>query len=91
MIVGAGIVPLLVQLLSNKLPSRLQLLSKTSNLMDVTLYGYGNAFQSFCNHRGVETLIARIEHEVDIDIEEGKGTLEDPGMYTSHGAHLPYC
>jgi E3 ubiquitin-protein ligase HUWE1 len=61
MIVGAGIVPLLVQLLTIRVPSRLQIISKMSNLMDVTLYGYGNAFQSFCNHHGVDTLVSRIE------------------------------
>lgn len=32
-----------------------------TTLIDVTLYGYGNAFQSFCTNRGVDVLLQRIE------------------------------
>jgi hypothetical protein len=32
-----------------------------TTLIDVTLYGYGNAFVSFCNHRGVDAILQRIE------------------------------
>ena len=30
-------------------------------LIDVTLYGYGNAFVGFCNSRGVDAILQRIE------------------------------
>jgi E3 ubiquitin-protein ligase HUWE1 len=61
MVVGAGLVPLLVQVIDIRLPSRLYALSKTMQLLDNVLYGYTNAFQLFCNARGVEVLVGRIE------------------------------
>ncbi|KAI1785481.1 hypothetical protein LXA43DRAFT_1115856 [Ganoderma leucocontextum] len=70
MIVGAGLVPILIQAIENRLPNRLYLVSKTMQLLDNVLYGYTNAFTLFCNARGVEILVDRIEHEVTFDIEE---------------------
>lgn len=61
MIVGAGLVPLLVQVIGNKLPDRLPVVSKTMQLVDNVLYSFTNAFQLFCTGRGVETLVDRIE------------------------------
>ncbi|KAI0829944.1 hypothetical protein BC628DRAFT_1314795 [Trametes gibbosa] len=70
MIVGAGLVPVLIQAIENRLPNRLYLVSKTMQLLDNVLYGYTNAFQLFCNARGVEILVDRIEYEVNLGIEE---------------------
>lgn len=42
----------------------IQVISKITTLIDVSLYGYGNAFQSFCTHRGVDALLQRIEVRV---------------------------
>ncbi|KAG5651874.1 hypothetical protein H0H81_007094 [Sphagnurus paluster] len=70
MIVGAGLIPLLIQAIDNKLPNRLPVLSKTMQLVDNILYGFINAFNIFCASRGVETLVNRIEHEVDLNIQE---------------------
>jgi len=61
MIVGAGIVPLLVQIIENKQPSRLSVVSKTMSLLDGVLFGFSNSFNIFCNARGVEALVDRIE------------------------------
>ncbi|KAH8107868.1 hypothetical protein BXZ70DRAFT_1014411, partial [Cristinia sonorae] len=72
MVVGAGLVPLLIQIIENKLPNRLYVLSKAMQLLDNVLYGYTNAFQLFCNVHGIEALVDRIEHEVDLDLEEHK-------------------
>ncbi|RPD73800.1 hypothetical protein L226DRAFT_488466 [Lentinus tigrinus ALCF2SS1-7] len=73
MIVGAGLVPVLIQAIENRLPNRLYLVSKTMQLLDNVLYGYTNAFTLFCNARGVEILVDRIEYEVNLDIEEHGG------------------
>ncbi|KAF8320698.1 hypothetical protein DL93DRAFT_2163683 [Clavulina sp. PMI_390] len=85
-LVGAGIVPLLIQLLQIQHPSRIQILVKVPNLIDVMLYGYGNGFQGFVANRGVEVLLSRIEHEVNFDIEESH--LEDPLECSLYG-YLP--
>ncbi|KAF8658329.1 hypothetical protein AX16_002096 [Volvariella volvacea WC 439] len=77
MIVGAGLIPLLIQVIENKLPGRLQLVSKAMQLVDNVLYSFSNAFNLFCNSRGVETLVERIEHEIDYDIQE-YGTIIKP-------------
>lgn len=61
MIVGAGLVPLLVQVIENKLAQRLQMVSKAMQLVDNVLYGYANAFQLFSNARGVDVLVERIQ------------------------------
>lgn len=61
MVVGAGLIPLLIQIIENRLPHRLPVVSKTMQLVDNVLYSFGNAFQLFCNNRGVEVLVDRIE------------------------------
>lgn len=61
MVVGAGLVPLLVQVIENRLPQRLYVVSKTMQLVDNVLYGYSNAFQLFCNIHGVDALVDRIQ------------------------------
>ena len=61
MIVGAGLIPVLIQAIENRLPNRLYLVSKTMQLLDNVLYGYTNAFTLFCNARGVDILVDRIE------------------------------
>jgi len=61
MIVGAGLIPLLIQIIENQLPQRLAVVSKTMQLVDNVLYSFGNAFQLFCNNRGVEVIVDRIE------------------------------
>lgn len=61
MVVSAGLIPLLIQVIEVRLPSRLYAISKTMQLLDNVLYGYTNAFQLFCNGRGVEVLVERIQ------------------------------
>ncbi|KAF9012343.1 hypothetical protein BDQ17DRAFT_1232733 [Cyathus striatus] len=70
MVVGAGLVPLLIQLIDNKLRARLPVISKTMQLVDNVLYSFTNAFNLFCSARGVEVLVGRIEYEIDLDIGE---------------------
>ncbi|TFK44714.1 hypothetical protein BDQ12DRAFT_730740 [Crucibulum laeve] len=70
MVVGAGLIPLLIQLIDNKSPSRLPVVSKTMQLVDNVLYSFTNAFNLFCTARGVDMLVERIEHEIDFDIKE---------------------
>lgn len=60
MVVGAGLIPLLIQLLENRLPHRLPVLSKAMQLVDNILYSFTNAFTLFCSSRGVDTLVDRI-------------------------------
>lgn len=61
MLVSAGLVPLLVQIMENRLAQRLPMVSKAMQLVDNILYAFSNAFQVFSNSRGVEVLVARIQ------------------------------
>jgi E3 ubiquitin-protein ligase HUWE1 len=61
MVVGAGLIPLLIQLMENRLPLRLGVVSKTMQLVDNVLYSFANAFSLFCSSRGVDALVERIE------------------------------
>ncbi|KAL5523755.1 hypothetical protein ACEPAG_7928 [Sanghuangporus baumii] len=70
MVVGAGLVPVLIQIIAITHEQRLPIVSKSMQLVDNVLYGFMNAFTVFCNSRGVETLTERIRFEVDLAIEE---------------------
>jgi E3 ubiquitin-protein ligase HUWE1 len=61
MIVGAGLIPLLIQFVENRLPNRLPIISKTLQLVDSVLYSFQNGFTLFCAARGVNVLVDRIE------------------------------
>ncbi|KAK7053298.1 E3 ubiquitin-protein ligase tom1 [Paramarasmius palmivorus] len=85
MVVGAGIIPLLIQIIENRLPNRLPVVSKTMQLVDNVLYSFQNAFNLFCTSRGVEALVDRIEYEVDLDIKEHGDQHRSREIYGSHG------
>jgi E3 ubiquitin-protein ligase HUWE1 len=61
MVVGAGLIPLLIQLVENRLPNRLPVVSKTLQLIDSVLYSFQNGFSLFVTARGVAVLVDRIE------------------------------
>lgn len=66
MVVGAGLVPLLIQVIGINQPHRLPIVSKTMQLVDNVLYTFVNAFTIFCNSRGVDALTERIRVCLDI-------------------------
>ncbi|WFD00052.1 HECT-type E3 ubiquitin transferase [Malassezia yamatoensis] len=67
MIVGAGLVPRLLEL--SKLPSNVYLVqrtvSRTIGLLDSVMYAYPPAFQQFVDANGVETVVNRVAAEVE--------------------------
>ncbi|KAL6310318.1 hypothetical protein BKA93DRAFT_924556 [Sparassis latifolia] len=85
MVVGAGLVPLLIQVIENRLPSRLYVVSKIMQLLDNVLYGFNNSFQLFCNARGVEILVDRIECEVDLNLSQFEGEEQTGEVVVSYG------
>lgn len=85
MVVGAGLIPLLVQIIENRLAQRLQMVSKAMQLVDNVVYGYSNAFQLFSNARGVTALVDRIQHEVDFDITMYRNEAPSQGIFGSYG------
>jgi E3 ubiquitin-protein ligase HUWE1 len=61
LVISAGLIPLLIQITENKLPSRMSTVSKTMTLIDNILYGYPNSFQVFVASRGVDAMVNRIK------------------------------
>ncbi|KAI0958508.1 hypothetical protein AcV7_004312 [Taiwanofungus camphoratus] len=85
MVVGAGLVPLLIQVIENRLPNRLYVVSKTMQLVDNVLYGFNNAFQLFCNGHGVDILVDRIEYEVELDLAQCATEQQPHEVVVSYG------
>ncbi|KAF9029021.1 hypothetical protein BDZ89DRAFT_1101623 [Hymenopellis radicata] len=84
MVVGAGLIPLLIQILENRHPDRLPVLSKTMQLVDNVLYSFTNAFNLFCTSRGVDVLVERIEFEINHNIREHGDQQKSREIYGSH-------
>jgi len=63
LVVGAGLIHPLIQIVSITLPERVSFVSKTMSIVDYVLYAYPNAFTmfKFCNGHGVDVLTERIK------------------------------
>ncbi|CEH14319.1 E3 ubiquitin-protein ligase/Putative upstream regulatory element binding protein [Ceraceosorus bombacis] len=90
MVVSAGLLPLLIKLVE-KTSTRAYMLQRTVTravgLIDSVLYAYQPSFGLFCAARGLDVFVARIESEVEEDVEdyaEGK-----PPQDKSTGADHP--
>ncbi|KAF9195150.1 hypothetical protein BGZ51_004577 [Haplosporangium sp. Z 767] len=68
MVISAGIVPVLLQLLTNKHTAQLKNVTKSVTILDSLVYGFGSAFTSFCTSGGLSHLVTRIKEEVDFSL-----------------------
>ncbi|GBC34534.2 DUF913-domain-containing protein [Rhizophagus irregularis DAOM 181602=DAOM 197198] len=69
MVISAGIVPTLLQLLHNKNPQQSKNITKAVGVLDSLVYGFTPSFTSFCNANGVRILVQRIKEEVDYGVQ----------------------
>ncbi|KAF9976767.1 hypothetical protein BGZ73_007902 [Actinomortierella ambigua] len=65
MVISAGIIPVLLQLLSNKHASQLKNVAKSISIQDSLIYGFATAFTSFISSGGLNLVVQRIKDEVD--------------------------
>lgn len=65
MLVGAGIIPVIIELVKVEHPARGGYVARAMGLIDNMMYTSNNAFNIFCNASGLETLNHRITVEVD--------------------------
>ncbi|GAC95365.1 ubiquitin-protein ligase [Pseudozyma hubeiensis SY62] len=87
-IVGAGLVPLLVELVNIDSPDRYMVqrtVSRALGLIDSLSYAVPQAFDLFCNARGLDVLVDRIKAEVDRDIHDGAADRMGDGVYGEPG------
>lgn len=98
-VVGAGLVQLLVELIDKARPDTYivqRSIARSLGLLDSVIYAYLPAFDLFCQARGLDVFVRRIEEQVDYDIqsthfEEGQtdGNRDAPyGRLTFGRAHL---
>ncbi|KAJ9475492.1 HECT-type E3 ubiquitin transferase [Pseudozyma hubeiensis] len=92
-IVGAGLVPLLVELVNIDSPDRYMVqrtVSRALGLIDSLTYAVPQAFDHFCNARGLDVLVDRIKAEVDRDIQDGAADRMGDSVYGEPGPDNMY-
>ncbi|KAI9270590.1 hypothetical protein BDA99DRAFT_478483 [Phascolomyces articulosus] len=94
MLISAGVIPILVQILGNQQCIFTKFVSKVVGLLDAIVNAYTTSFSAFCNAGGLDTLLARIKIETEqcIQFAQSNDTM-DTGQTTVHvapGALAPY-
>ncbi|CBQ69976.1 related to E3 ubiquitin protein ligase TOM1 [Sporisorium reilianum SRZ2] len=87
-IVGAGLIPLLVDLVNIPNPDRYMVqrtVSRAIGLVDSLTYAVPQAFDLFCNARGLDVVVDRIKAEVDRDIEDGSADRMSDSVFGEPG------
>lgn len=87
-IVGAGLVPLLVELVDIRSPDRYMVqrtISRALGLIDSLTYAVPQAFDLFCNARGLDVLVDRIKAEVNRDIDDGAADRMSDSVFGEPG------
>ncbi|KAF9958077.1 hypothetical protein BGZ70_009313 [Mortierella alpina] len=88
MVISAGLVPVLLQLLTNKHASQLKNVTKGISILDSLIYGFGAAFTSFCTSDGLNLLVARMKEEVDCSLklveDFGSSAMSDTASTSSN-------
>ncbi|KAK4052443.1 E3 ubiquitin-protein ligase tom1 [Microbotryomycetes sp. JL201] len=74
MIVGAGIVSMLVDLVKNSRRDRVSTVTKAVVFLDSLMYGYQTAFTLFISSGGLNVFVDRVKEEIDLATEKFKGS-----------------
>jgi E3 ubiquitin-protein ligase HUWE1 len=61
MLMSAGVIPTLVQIVGNQQYTRLKNIAKVVGLLDTLVNSFPASFSSFCNVGGLDTLLNRIK------------------------------
>lgn len=76
LLVGAGLLPILLQMLDTKGPRRNQIIPRTAGLIDSAVFSHQQALQALTSADGVNVIVGRIKAEVQNVLEHpaGQGT-----------------
>lgn len=80
LVVGAGLVQLLVQLIDRAKPETYivqRSMTRALGLMDSVIYAYLPAFNLFCQALGLEVFVRRIEEEVERSIQANADEMQE--------------
>ncbi|KAG2231174.1 hypothetical protein INT48_002955 [Thamnidium elegans] len=65
MLMSAGVIPTLVQIVGNHHYTQLKSIAKVVGLIDTIVNSFATSFSAFCNANGLDTLLNRIKMEVE--------------------------
>lgn len=65
MLMSAGVIPTLVQIVGNHQYTQLKNIAKVVGLIDTIVNSFATSFSAFCNANGLDTLLNRIKIEVE--------------------------
>ncbi|EIE81892.1 hypothetical protein RO3G_06597 [Rhizopus delemar RA 99-880] len=65
MLMSAGIIPILIQIIGNNQYNQLKNIAKIATLLDTIVNSFNTSFAAFCNADGLNTLLERIKREVE--------------------------
>ncbi|TPX56315.1 hypothetical protein SpCBS45565_g08434 [Spizellomyces sp. 'palustris'] len=68
MIISAGVLPVLIQLMGNMRSAQLKSITRCIVLLDSLVFGFSASFAAFTAASGLDVLVARIKDEVDLCI-----------------------
>ncbi|KAI9321546.1 hypothetical protein BX666DRAFT_2072991 [Dichotomocladium elegans] len=81
MLMSAGIIPMLVQILGNEQCIQAKYMSRIVSLLDTVVNAFTTSFSAFCNAGGLDTLLARIKESVG---SKTVGVQAAPGALAPH-------
>jgi E3 ubiquitin-protein ligase HUWE1 len=80
LLVSAGLIPILVDLVNLRTKKAFRLIPKALSLLDQLLYTVQNAFQTFATAKGLEAVVDLASHETQKgleEVEQGKGIPDE--------------
>ncbi|ORY95778.1 hypothetical protein BCR43DRAFT_557706 [Syncephalastrum racemosum] len=89
MLMSAGIIPTLVNILGNQQCIQTKYVSKIISLLDTIINAFTSSFHNFCTAGGLDTLLARIKSEVNAGLEQADESMDESEAAAS-GTLAPY-
>lgn len=83
LLVSAGLIPILVELLQFRTKKALRNIPKAISFLDQLIYNVQNAFQTLANARGLDVVVDLVADEVKAGIEEAEAGNGIPEEYRS--------
>ncbi|CAO3635514.1 unnamed protein product [Mucor hiemalis] len=94
MLMSAGVIPTLVQIVGNHQYTQLKNVAKVVGLIDTIVNSFATSFSAFCNAGGLDTLLNRIKMEVETccsqEVDAGDDTLATPDRLSIVKAMLKF-
>jgi E3 ubiquitin-protein ligase HUWE1 len=76
LLVSAGLIPILVELINLRTQRALRQIPKALNLLDQLIYGVATAFQTFANAKGLDAVVDLAADQTQqglVEVEQGQG------------------